>query len=103
MYGYVRVVGAILRLKLLHIIESRMLFSLLPRTIFLHSVNIHLIQFSLFMFYPIKWICQQRVRGRKKEREGMREKECKRSSHKGDRQHLKFLEKRKSVNFLLTS
>lgn len=42
-YGYVRVVGAMLRLKLLHIIESRMLFSLLPRTIFLHSVNIHLI------------------------------------------------------------
>lgn len=46
--GYMRLAGVMLRLKLLYIIDSKMLlFSLFPRIIFLYNVNIHLIYIFL--------------------------------------------------------
>ena len=72
MCGYTRLAGAMLRMKLLYIVESKMLlFSLLCRTIFLHNVNIHLISFSLLHIFSHPMDTPtERVRWRKEERAG---------------------------------
>lgn len=87
-----------LRLKLLYIIGSKMLlFSLLPKTIFLHNVNINLIQFSLLCFIPSNGYPNRESEREEGKREGGDERERTGISYKEDREHWKFFKKKISV------